>query len=186
MPDSAQQSNSTPQFPTDKRPNRNVEIKARVADLDKAREIAKRLATDRLADQHQIDTYFQCQEGRLKLREINGQSAQLIWYIRPNSTDARQSEYYLIDVSQPAALKRALSSALGVRGVVAKRREIYLYENVRIHLDQVQGLGTFLEFEAVLGPGETEAAGHEKVAFLSGQFNLSAKDLLATSYGEMT
>jgi len=83
-------------------------------------------------------------------------------------------------------LKQALSAALGVRAIVDKRREIFMYENVRIHLDEVQGLGQFLEFEAVLGPEESPEAGHVKVDFLSRQFGIDASDLVPISYGDMT
>ncbi|MGK3856667.1 class IV adenylate cyclase, partial [Enterococcus faecium] len=82
--------------------------------------------------------------GRLKLREIDGQAAVLIWYDRPDHDAARLSKYHLVPVADPAALKAALTDALGVRGEVRKRREIYLWHNVRIHLDEVAGLGSFL------------------------------------------
>ena len=114
-------------------PCRNIELKARVADLDAVRLAAQRVATDRLDDQHQIDTYFHCSRGRLKLREITGQPAQLICYERPDQALAKTSCYHLVPTPEPAALKSALSQALGVRVVVEKHREILLYENVRIH-----------------------------------------------------
>jgi predicted adenylyl cyclase CyaB len=74
---------------------------------------------------------------------------------------------------------------LGVRGVVEKRREVYLWHNVRIHLDEVTGLGTFIEFEAVLGPEVDDARGRDQLADLSRRFGIAQGDLLAGSYGEM-
>jgi adenylate cyclase class IV len=62
---------------------RNIEIKARLSDLAAARQTAAAVATKRLGAQHQVDTYFHCREGRLKLREVDGLSAQLVWYARP-------------------------------------------------------------------------------------------------------
>jgi adenylate cyclase, class 2 len=164
---------------------RNIELKARLHDLAPAREVAQQLATASLGVQHQTDTYFHCRRGRLKLREITGQTAQLVSYERPDRVDAKGSDYQLVDVPDPAALKQALSAALGVRVVVAKRREIYLVNNVRIHLDEVAGLGEFLEFEAVLSPGRDDASGHQQLAKLQAAFRIQPDDLLAVSYADL-
>lgn len=161
---------------------RNIEIKARLPSLTAAREIAVRLATQHLGHQHQTDTYFHCSNGRLKLREIAGASAQLVWYERPDETGPKTSRYCLVSVADPAGLKQALTAALGVRTVVKKNREIFLYHNVRIHLDEVRGLGAFLEFEAVLSPADSEENGQEQVRCLKEQFGISPDDLLAESY----
>jgi predicted adenylyl cyclase CyaB len=164
---------------------RNIELKARLRDLAAAREVARRLATASLGIQQQTDTYFHCYHGRLKLREIGGQNAQLVCYERPDTPDAKGSDYRLIDVPDPAALKQALSSALGVRVVVAKRREIYLVNNVRIHLDEVAELGEFIEFEAVLSAGRDDASGHRQLAELQAAFGIQPDDLLAGSYADL-
>jgi len=163
----------------------NVELKARLSSLEAARQAARTLATDQLRDQHQIDTYFRCHQGRLKLREISGAPAQLISYQRPNTTKAKASRYYLIDVPDPTAMVQGLTQALGILVRVEKRREIYFYENVRIHLDQVDQLGTFLEFEAVLASEGQIAQGEKVVAWLQEQFSITADDLLTSSYSDM-
>jgi adenylate cyclase class 2 len=164
---------------------RNIELKARLHDLAAARNVAQRLATASLGIQQQTDTYFHCRRGRLKLREITGQIAQLVSYERADQVDAKGSDYQLIDVPDPAALKHALSAALGVRIVVAKRREIYLVDNVRVHLDEVAGLGEFLEFEAVLSPGRDDASGHQQLLELQAAFGIRPGDLLAVSYADL-
>ena len=164
---------------------KNIEIKARLADLDAARDTARSIATERLAAQHQIDTYFRCHHGRLKLREIDGLSAELIWYVRPDRQGPKTSDYRLVPVSNPQTLKAALSGALGIRGVVDKRREILLYHNVRIHLDDVVDLGQFLEFEAVLGPEDDTSESRSRLDRLIEQFAIGPEDLLSGSYGEM-
>ena len=164
---------------------RNVELKARLPDLEAARKLAAALATEHPGTQHQRDTYFHVRRGRLKLREIDGQSAQLVWYERPDDRGPRASHYLLVPVAEPEGLTAALTGALGVRGVVEKRREVFLWHNVRIHLDEVVGLGTFLEFEAVLGPDVDEAAGRAQIAELAERFAIAPDDLLSGSYGEM-
>jgi adenylate cyclase class IV len=181
-------------------PARNIELKARLHDLRAARQTATRLATDFLGIQQQIDTYFHCPEGRLKLRETayldpvaassplaTARAAssrnELIWYDRPDDAHAKQSDYQLIEVSAHRA--RQLKHEMGIRVIVIKRREVFLHRNVRIHLDEVYGLGEFIEFEAVLGWGIDDEAGHEQVAYLQQQFDLAPSDLLSGSYADL-
>jgi predicted adenylyl cyclase CyaB len=166
-------------------PRRNIELKARLADLDAARRTACTLATSRLPDEHQTDTYFFCQHGRLKLREIQGGTAQLVEYLRDDVPGTRRSNYRLLEVSEPVLLREMLAAALGVRVVVEKQREIFLLEQTRIHLDQVRGLGSFLEFEAVLADGQSEVEGHEVVAKLTQTFGLRPHDFVPTSYADL-
>lgn len=170
-------------------PRRNVEIKAKLESLEEARTIARRLATDYVGLQRQRDTYFHCQSGRLKLRQIEGRPAQLIAYRRADQTAPKGSDYHLVPVEDPAGVKAALSAALGVRGVVCKQREIFLCENVRIHLDQVKGLGVFLELEAVVsrsgGKTGDETADRRRIEQLLGEFGILPSALLPASYAEM-
>lgn len=164
---------------------RNIELKTRLAEPQAAREVAQSVATKRLGTQHQVDTYFHCPQGRLKIRQIDGLSAQLVWYSRPDEPGPRPSDYLLVPLANPETLKAALAAALGVRCVVEKQREIFLYRNVRIHLDEVAGLGSFLEFEAVLGPGVDHAAGQSQLDHLVDAFSLEEGGLLAGSYSDM-
>lgn len=164
---------------------RNIELKARLTDLDAARKVAQAIATKRLGDQHQLDTYFRCRRGRLKIRQSNGLSAELVWYARPDQSGPKPSDYVLVPISNPESLKAALTAALGVFRVVEKRREIFLCGNVRIHLDEVKGLGRFLEFEAVLGPEMDDRAGRRQLEHLAGEFSLDAADLVHCSYADM-
>lgn len=163
----------------------NIELKARRHDLAADRRIAAQLATTHLGLELQRDTYFQVPHGRLKLREIEGQPALLIWYERATTAAAKASAYQLVDVPNPAGMLTALGNACGIDVVVEKSREIFLVENVRIHLDHVAGLGDFLEFEAVLAPPLDHAAGHAQLARLSAAFAISTGDLVAESYREL-
>lgn len=164
---------------------RNIELKARLTDLDAARKIARSIMTKQLGLQEQTDTYFHCPNGRLKLRQIEHTHAQLVWYARPDEVGSKASDYRLVPVTNPETLKAALSDAYGIWCVVRKRREIYLYHNVRIHLDEVEDLGTFLEFEAVLGPAVDDAQGHAQLADLRRRFSIPNADLLAVSYSDL-
>lgn len=165
---------------------RNIELKARLRDPATARLAAQAIATGAAGVEVQTDTYFHVPHGRLKLREIAGRPAVLIAYRRPDDAAAKASDYRLVPMDDAEALKLALAAALGIRAVVQKRREIFLVDNVRIHLDEVAGLGSFLEFEAVLSPECDDAAGHAQLERLSRHFGLAPADLVEGSYGELT
>lgn len=161
----------------------NIEIKARCEDLAAAREVAERIATRRVGVDHQVDTYFTTRRGRLKLRVSSLSGGQLIPYLRPDESGPKRSHYQIVPVPDPPRLERLLGEVLGVHRVVRKRREIFLVDNVRIHLDEVEGLGSFLELEAVYdGSGAAEAEEREKVARLMETLGLAEGDLLGTSY----
>ena len=164
---------------------RNIELKARLADLDEARRIAQSLATKTLVAQDQTDTYFHCPNGRLKLRQIEHAPAHLVWYKRPDEEGPKASDYRLVPVANPETLKAALNDAYGIWRIVRKHREIYLHHNVRIHLDVVEGLGSFLEFEAALSPDIDDAHGQKQLQELSRRFSISDADLLAGSYSDL-
>jgi adenylate cyclase, class 2 len=165
--------------------SRNLESKACCADLEACREALARLGIPVCQVEFQTDTYFHVSNGRLKLREIEGLSAALIWYERPDCEPARISLYHLVPVADPDAMKALLAAALGVRGQVTKRRVIYLWHNVRIHLDEVAGLGSFVEFEAVLGPRDDEATAHERLEHLARTLQLDPSDYRGKSYADL-
>ena len=164
---------------------RNLELKARYPDLAAARAVVGRLGARSAGVELQTDTYFPVPHGRLKLREIQGQAAVLIWYDRPDLSEARLSAYHLVPVADAAVLKAALTAALGIRGAVHKRREIYLWHNVRIHLDEVARLGTFIEFEAVLSSDEDEAQAPGRLARLCQELAITPAQHVASSYAEL-
>lgn len=162
---------------------RNVELKAR--DPDPARSLQASLdlgAVDQGLLQ-QLDTYFKVPNGRLKLREQQS-SAELIFYERTNQAIERESNYQIITVAEPEALKHALSAALGVLVAVEKSRRLLLWRNVRIHLDEVPGLGNFIELEAVAPPESDLALEYHLVARLRQTLGISYERVLAVSYSD--
>ena len=164
---------------------RNLELKARHPNLAAARELVQELGAAQAGVEVQLDTYFRARHGRLKLREIQRQAATLIWYDRADQAKARICQYRLVPIAEPEPLKAALAAALGVRGEVSKRREIFLWHNIRIHLDEVAGLGTFVEFEAVLSPEDDEAIAQERLKHLSDRLGISPGDVMAQSNAEL-
>ena len=165
-------------------PSRNVELKA--TDPEPARTLARALAfgAEDRGELRQRDTYFAVAHGRLKLREEEPGGATLIGYERPDDPAERVSHYRLVPVADAAGLRAALAAANGIRTTVVKRRRLLLWEDVRIHLDTVEGLGTFVELEAVAPPRSDLAAERERVARLRAALGIEDGALLPGSYAD--
>lgn len=162
---------------------RNIELKARLQDRERAVAACQALGAAYQGELHQVDTYFHVLEGRLKLREIEPGEDHLVFYRRPDVPGPKGCDYLIHFVGR--GVRPLLAAALGESAVVEKTRTLYLWENVRIHLDNVATLGTFLEFEAVLSDTLDDADGHRKIAFLQERFGILPEDLLETSYLDM-
>ena len=130
----------------------------------------------------QIDTFFFTPKGRLKLREFGAGLAQLIYYERTDQGGPKRSDYYVSETHDSEHLKSVLALALGVRGTVRKVRYLYMIGQTRVHLDEVQDLGNFLELEVVLAPGETEEQGQAIAQGLIAALGVNADDLLENAY----
>jgi predicted adenylyl cyclase CyaB len=132
----------------------------------------------------QTDTFFAAPLARLKLRELGEGRAELISYRRADVASARASDYRVVPVADGRALALALGEALGTTGQVVKRRQLLLRGHTRIHLDEVEGLGAFVELETVLS-GEDEAEAHRELEALARDLGLDAGDALAVPYLEL-
>lgn len=166
-------------------PARNIELKARDPDPRRTLELALALPAEDRGEIAQRDTYFAALRGRLKLREQQPGDAELIHYERADGADARPSAYRRVPVTEPAALNGALDAAHGTLVVVAKRRRLLHWQDVRIHLDEVEGLGSFVELEAVAPPESDLAVEHAKVARLRGELRIEDADLIAAGYSDL-
>ena len=132
---------------------KNIEIKYRLTQFPEIFQFLRTVPEVRqLKTIHQKDIYFQTYHGRLKLRIPSSETAELIYYERENLSSARESNYYLYPVPNPQQLQELLGQALGIITTVEKERTLFVYRNVRIHLDRVAQLGEFLELESVLFP----------------------------------
>lgn len=161
---------------------RNVEIKAAVAALDPVRAAALRASSQPPCVVIQTDTFFPSARGRLKLRRLDDGPAELIFYERPDQPGPVESAYDLFPVADPDALLRLLQPALGIRGVVAKRREVYWIGQTRVHLDEVEGLGSFVELEVVLKAGQPTAEGERAARALLETLGIEESALIADAY----
>jgi predicted adenylyl cyclase CyaB len=160
----------------------NIEIKARVPDPAALRAAAERLSDTPATVLHQEDTFFHSPQGRLKLRRFDATHGELIYYERTDTAGPKRSNYFITRTSEPDMLKGVLAAAYGVRGVVRKTRTLYLVGQTRIHLDDVDGLGAFMELEVVLQPGQQDAHGQAVADTLMAQLGIAPADLIEGAY----
>jgi predicted adenylyl cyclase CyaB len=163
----------------------NIEIKARVHDIKRLQQKAEQLSDSPCQVIQQEDTFFNCPNGRIKLRELGPDHGQLVYYLRQDVTGPKHSEYKIFETADPAGLKRILAEAYGVRGVVSKIRYLYMIGQTRIHLDDVKGLGTFIELEVVLQDEQTDAEGQVIAETLMHRLGIQEKDLIDTAYMDL-
>jgi len=161
---------------------RNVEIKARIAGVDALLPRPRSLADGDAQRLQQDDTFFQVPRGRLKLREFGDGSAELIHYHRPDTCEARLSDYVRTPVPSPASMREALDRALGAIGRVRKQRWLLMAGATRIHLDRVEDLGEFIELEVVLRDDQSERDGVLMAERLMHELGLAAAPRIAGAY----
>ena len=163
----------------------NIEIKARVADLARKRELAERLAQTPATVLQQHDTFFPCQNGRLKLRELSATQGELIFYRRQDTPGPKKSDYSIHPTKSPASLRALLTAAFGIGQAVNKTRLLYLVGETRIHLDLVVGLGSFLELEVVLTPDQSPEEGRRVAYELMSALEIDQADLIDCAYADL-
>ena len=162
----------------------NVEIKARASDWAAQLKAGLALA-DRTERLRQTDTFFNCANGRLKLREQGRAGACLIFYRRAGLKGPKASSYTLLPMTDPKRTLKALSAALGVKAKVVKKRLVCFAGRTRIHFDEVKGLGRFIELEVVMKPGEPLSAGRCEAGTLMKALGIKKRDLLACAYADL-
>ncbi len=160
----------------------NIEIKARVRNFDEMRQRAEKLSDVPLQIIPQEDTFFNTEMGRLKLRILTPDCAQLIYYTRPDQEGPKRSDYHIYETADPENLKRVLERTYGIRGEVKKTRYLYIVGQTRVHLDEVEGLGQFMELEVVIQAGQSDAEGQAIADGLMTGLGVERSDLLEGAY----
>jgi adenylate cyclase, class 2 len=163
----------------------NVEIKARCQHPDFIRKYLQQHAATFIGVDHQTDTYFKINNGRLKLREGNIET-NLIFYTRENKAGPKNSHFQLLAVDDNVALKKILTAANGVKIIVNKKREIYFIKNVKFHIDDLPELGSFIEIEAGnKSATKTKEELLQQCKFYLKEFKVQEQDLVANSYSDL-
>ena len=163
----------------------NIEIKARARDFEEIRRHAESLSDTSVEVIPQEDIFFNTEKGRLKLRVLALNRGQLIYYTRPDQEGPKRSEYHIYETFDPENLKRVLELAYGIRGVVRKTRYLYLVGQTRVHLDDVEGLGQFMELEVVMEEGQSDSEGQAIAEDLMGRLGVERGDLLEGAYMDL-
>lgn len=163
----------------------NFELKAKSKNIEWIRDYLKENCTRNVGKDFQKDTYFLTRKGRLKLREGNIENS-LIFYNRPDLDGPKQSDVNLVRLSPESGVRETLRKANGIKVVVNKSREIFFIDNVKFHIDEVEGLGSFIEIEAIDSDG---SYGLEKLQKQCdeyiGIFKIQNDDFLNNSYSDM-
>jgi predicted adenylyl cyclase CyaB len=165
--------------------NRNVEIKARVHDLATLRKRLVELPASGPELLLQRDTFYSLPQGRLKLREFGDKTSELIYYQRPDKAGPKTSKYTRTPVADAASMHELLGQILETKAVVSKRREVFLTGKTRIHLDEVDGLGSFMELEIVLAADETDSDGEQIASLLMEKLGIGREDLIEQAYVDL-
>lgn len=161
---------------------RNIEIKAQVPELDALRAAVVALVSNPGETLEQEDTFFAVPNGRLKVRRFSDGTGELISYHRADQPGPKESVYSRFLCQNARALSETLGQVLPVRGVVTKRREVFLVGRTRIHLDEVHDLGCFVECEVVLSEGESTEDGERVARELLHKLNIPTTRLIAEAY----
>lgn len=164
---------------------RNIEIKAYVADLAALTARAAVIADEGPVEIRQDDTFFSCERGRLKLRAFSAEEGELIFYRRTDQPGPKQSFYLRTPTASPDSLREALTLAYGEVGRVRKRRTLFMVGRTRIHLDEVEGLGDFLELEVVLREDESLDAGVREAEELMARLQVQPSQLIDRAYVDL-
>ena len=167
----------------------NIEVKARTRDWTQQLAEAGRLAGTEGALIEQVDTFFKAPAGYLKLRQLGRDRGELIYYERPGQPGPKLSEYSITPTDSPSALCETLARAFGICGEVRKRRWVFLSDkwggHTRIHLDEVKGLGQFIELEVVLTPGQAPEEGEQIAGHFRAALDIRDDDLIDCAYVDL-
>jgi predicted adenylyl cyclase CyaB len=160
----------------------NIEIKAILKDRRKVETIVARLSDSEPEILHQHDIFFRCETARLKLRIVSPEHGELIQYERSDVAEVRSSRYLIARTPDPEILSEILTKALGQTGIVRKTRTLYLIGQTRVHLDQVEALGDFLELEVVLRSEQSEIAGKDIATKLLSDLGIDRSQFISEAY----
>lgn len=161
---------------------KNIEIKAKISDYNKFENEVKKICGAEGKTIKQEDIFFFVPKGRLKLRIFTESSGELIYYERENTDVPKESNYFILVTDEPEKLKSVLQKSLGIRGTVKKIRQLYLYGNTRIHVDEVENLGNYLELEVVLKNDQSTEEGIKIANDLMLKLGINQADLINNAY----
>jgi len=160
-----------------------IELKATLRTLTTARDRLNAMGARKKGTYRQVDTYFNVHTGRLKLREVDGEpTSMLVYYDREDIPDLKESDIIILETDDPPTLKAILQRSLGIKVTVTKQREIYHHQGTQIHLDNVEDLGTYIEFERPITDLPEDRKNLEE---LMEKLKIRPGDLITGSYSDL-
>ena len=170
---------------------KNLELKAELRDPNLARIICKNMGASLIVKLRQTDVYYNVARGRLKKRTSiavdravgSPEPIEYIFYERENRVDAKISQYHIYTHAQ--VQERFGQAPLPEWLTVEKNRELFLYNSVRIHIDDVIGLGWYFEFEILVDENTDMELANELADKLKATFLPALGEPIATSYSDL-
>jgi predicted adenylyl cyclase CyaB len=162
-----------------------VELKVRVGDPTGLAVRLREEGAQFRTTLHQRDVYFPARFGRLKLRSQSPGEDQLVQYRRANLASTKDSRIELAALPRGHGIERVLRTALGVDVVVSKTRRVYEWQGTRVHLDRVDELGNFLEFEQPVRSAAEASRAHRDLKVKLARLGISPGALERVSYSDL-
>lgn len=165
-----------------------IEFKAKLKNKDKSKaKLLNVCRADYIGEYQQLDTHFKVPKGHLKLRQLAGvNSSHLIYYEREMLKGPKESKAWIAKIIDPEALRILLQKFLPITAVVNKHREIYICDDIQIHLDEVEGLGSYIEFEVeVQNKLQTKKLAQDSLSEFMKILNINDQDLEEASYSDL-
>lgn len=163
----------------------NIELKAELADLESAHATAKNVSGREPEILRQKDVFFSCPHARLKLRIFDANHGELIFYEREDAPGPRRSNYQIARTADPYALLEIIQQVLPSCGTVEKVRSLYMVRQTRIHIDEVKGLGNFLEIEVGLKERQNDAERLQIAHALAKEFGIMEHHPIPVAYVDL-
>jgi predicted adenylyl cyclase CyaB len=126
----------------------NFEVKTRISNFEEILKKIQNIGAVYKETMSQIDYYFKIGIEKEKIREINHHTMSLISYKRLEKGGRKDSNYDIKTLSLKQ--KKTLLEHKPLLCLVDKTRQLWMYKNTRIHIDNVVGLGNFMELETVV------------------------------------
>lgn len=162
-----------------------VELKAKISSREEVGARLRSLGAVFVTTLRQRDVYFNGVRGRLKLRLQEPGADQLVQYDRPDLASAKGSRIQVSVLPPGHGMETLLSNALGVATVVTKQRDVFDWDGTRVHVDRVDGLGEYVEFERLVGPEGATSQDREHLLGLAARLGISTDALEAGSYADL-
>lgn len=164
----------------------NLEIKVATPNIEEIKNKAIEINALNKGILIQIDTYFLVGKKRLKLREQKDRS-YFVYYLRDNKEGSKKSKYYILNIPKYLVtfFKKFLTIILGVKVIINKKRELFIYKNTRIHFDTVKNLGNYIELETVFTKTQKEEDLKKEHEFVTQSLGLNILEKISDSYSDL-